>query len=350
MVDVRRAVASAVVGATGLAVAGIVLEHAVTETPPLSGLLLAGFGALVGAALAAGSVGVYRSSFTTTQTLRIGGWTTLGVFVTSAAVGLLYVYQAAVAAVPPAPLFSGAVVVGVSAVAHLLIGVNDARRVRAAALARERQKLAVLTRLVRHNLRTKAQYLYSYASRVRDGDDPETTADDIHDAGGDLAEMYETITSITDLFEDGSAGNRDVDLAATIDDVVAAQCEATPDATIETDVADGVTAVAGDRLGDAVEELVENAVEHNDSADPHVEVAAARDGDHVDVAVRDDGPGIPAVEREAVLGERELTQLDHGRGLGLCLVKWTLDSYGGDLLFDDGDEGGSRVTMRLRAA
>jgi len=73
MVDVRRAVASAVVGATGLAVAGIVLEHAVTETPPLSGLLLAGFGALVGAALAAGSVGVYRSSFTTTQTLRIGG-------------------------------------------------------------------------------------------------------------------------------------------------------------------------------------------------------------------------------------------------------------------------------------
>ncbi|MCD2202769.1 sensor histidine kinase [Halobacterium sp. KA-6] len=347
--DTWRAAASATISLTGLVVVAVMARHVLDTQPPTSGWLLAGFGALVGLALVAAGYVVYRAGFTLRQTLGIAGWNALGVVVIGAALALLYAYQSAVASLPAAPIFSGTVVVAVSAVAHVLIGVNDARRIRARELAREREKLDVLSRLVRHNLRTEAQRLYSYSTRVRMADDESSDdlADDVHGSGERLAELHEHITTIRDLVENPPEP-RPYDLGSAVADVVTDLREDHPDATIEVNAADA-TAVAGDYLADAIRELVENAIQHNDSDEPWVGVEVTETDGRVEVVVRDDGPEIPDVERETVTGEREITQLSHGSGVGLWLVRWILDAYDGDLSFGD-RENGNEVVLSFPAA
>jgi signal transduction histidine kinase len=91
-----------------------------------------------------------------------------------------------------------------------------------------------------------------------------------------------------------------------------------------------------------VENLVENGLEHADDAT--VDVTAATDGEDVVLTVSDDGPGVPEHEL-AVLERGRETDLDHGSGMGLWLVRWAATALGGTLSFDTSD--GTTATVRL---
>jgi two-component system sensor histidine kinase PhoQ len=66
------------------------------------------------------------------------------------------------------------------------------------------------------------------------------------------------------------------------------------------------------------------------------------------LAVEDDGPGIPAADRERVLerGERA-DEHTPGHGLGLAMVQEMAGLYGGELLLGESALGGARVELRL---
>ena len=70
------------------------------------------------------------------------------------------------------------------------------------------------------------------------------------------------------------------------------------------------------------------------------------------LAVEDDGPGVPAAERERVferfvrLDEARASH-DGGSGLGLAIVREIARQHGGDATIDASDLGGARVTVRL---
>jgi len=349
MTSIRRTAAAASVSLTGAAVVAVMAVRVATSAPPTSGLLLAGFGTLVGLALVAAGYGLVRLDVAPDHALRVAGWNLLGIVVIGAALALLFAYQAAVASVPAAPVFSGTVVVAVSAVAHVLIGVNDVRRIRATELARERRKLDVLSRVVRHDLRTLAQLLFSYANRVEPAaagdDDPEAVAAAVHGAGEELSAIHDR-SGLVQTLVDGDVATRSVDLAALADEVAAEARDDHPVADVTVDVPDGVAVEAGDYLGDALVELVANACEHHGDGSPSVVLSATVDGDRVVVEVTDDGPGIPDSETAVVTGETDVTQLEHASGLGLWVVRWVADAYGGDLSFDAG-AGGTTVRLSL---
>ena len=88
-----------------------------------------------------------------------------------------------------------------------------------------------------------------------------------------------------------------------------------------------------------------NAVEHGGDASTVEVTVAAEPGNRVTIAVADDGPGLPAVERDLLRGGTE-TPLNHGDGLGLWLVNWIVTDVGGtlDVTVDDG----TTVTVELR--
>jgi signal transduction histidine kinase len=102
----------------------------------------------------------------------------------------------------------------------------------------------------------------------------------------------------------------------------------------------------------AIEGLIENAIEHNPVDDPMVvvRIVPGPEADWVDLTVEDDGPIIPAAERDVVTGEAEITQTHHGQGLGLWLVKWTVEQSGGRLSFEKSDMGGNCVRLRLQTS
>ncbi|GAA0647367.1 sensor histidine kinase [Salarchaeum japonicum] len=334
--NVRRAAASSTISLTGLAVVAVVVAHVVTAAPPLVGVTVSALGAAVGLAVAALGYAVYRFEFTVRQTARIAGWNLLGVVVIALALALIYAYQDAVGSPPSTPVFSGTVLVAISSLAHVLIGINDARRIRAGALERERRKLSVLSRLVRHDLRTISQYLYGDASRARAAEtqaERDAVADDIRETAADLGGLHDNLQTLRELVETDSADAAPADVASLVADAVASVRDDYPDAEIDLDAPESAPARAGEYVADAVRELVENAVEHTDGP---VTVAVTREDGWVSVAVRDAGDGVPESEREIVLGERDITQLRHASGLGLWVAKWVADAYDGDLSFDDG--------------
>lgn len=108
--------------------------------------------------------------------------------------------------------------------------------------------------------------------------------------------------------------------------------------------------VRGDRelLVQLVANLIENTLRHC-PAGTRIELGIAAEGEALTLTVRDDGPGIPAAERERVL--RRFYRLDKSRsrpgsGLGLSLVKAIAGFHGAELKLDDARPG-LRVSMRF---
>ena len=69
-----------------------------------------------------------------------------------------------------------------------------------------------------------------------------------------------------------------------------------------------------------------------------------------EIVVEDDGPGLSEqdIERAMARGSR-LDEAAPGQGLGLSILKETVDLYGGQLLFDRAQLGGLRARLLLPA-
>jgi two-component system sensor histidine kinase PhoQ len=71
--------------------------------------------------------------------------------------------------------------------------------------------------------------------------------------------------------------------------------------------------------------------------------------DYLELWIEDDGPGVPADQRERILqrGER-LDRQNPGQGIGLAVVKDIIESYGAQLTLGASSLGGAAFRVRLR--
>lgn len=146
-----------------------------------------------------------------------------------------------------------------------------------------------------------------------------------------------------------------VDLAAVIDEVLS---ELAPEAgsrgiRLSRDGQTAGATVTGSRtlLATLVANLVENAVRHGD-AGGEVRVVVDRVADGVVLEVLDDGPGIPASERERVFDRfHRLPGSRTGSGLGLSIVARIAELQGAAISLDTGLRGrGLAVRLRFPVA
>jgi len=343
---IRRGLAVGSIAVTGLGfVAGAVASYPGSGTGAVATLLV-GLGAVMGTAIVGGAAYLYRSDVRTSHTLRIAGWNLLGV----ALLGLIIVLASTAEGVS-IPGYVVVDVLGVSSVAHLLIGYNDVRRIRAQELARQRRTLSVVNRLTRHNLRNRTQVLTANAGRLvetAEGPEDREVAATVRDTASDLADIHGELETIQRALN-GDPPSETVDLREVVDGAVDPYRETHPEGIFEVDVPDGLSVRGDEQLAAAVDHLVENAVKHGSPDEVYVRVAAAADGDTVTVSVSDRGPGIPETETAVLTEDREATQLEHGSGLGLWVVKTVAERYGGSLGFEtDGD--GTTARLRVGAA
>lgn len=97
----------------------------------------------------------------------------------------------------------------------------------------------------------------------------------------------------------------------------------------------------------AVTNLVANAVRHAPEGS-RIWVSARRAGeDWVEVAVTDQGPGMPPELRQSAVQPFRRGPGSTSSGVGLAIVRAVVDAHSGDLAIEDGPAGGTRVRFTL---
>jgi len=107
-------------------------------------------------------------------------------------------------------------------------------------------------------------------------------------------------------------------------------------------------AVKPDALRRCLDNLIANAHRYG----KNIWVSAGQRDEAVEITIDDDGPGIPAEQREDVF--RPFMRLDESRnpetggtGLGLAIARDIARIHGGDILLQDSPHGGLRARIRL---
>ena len=106
--------------------------------------------------------------------------------------------------------------------------------------------------------------------------------------------------------------------------------------------------VLGNLIDNALDAVAEPRV-----VDPFVEVELRAEGGAAVLRVADNGPGVPATQRELVFAEGWSTKdaaRPRGRGLGLALVRQVAEQYGGAVRLCERAGGGAVFTVRLPRA
>lgn len=122
------------------------------------------------------------------------------------------------------------------------------------------------------------------------------------------------------------------------------QLDVPRDLVVQADAAD---------IAECLGNLLDNASKWSRS---QIEVRARREGNFVEISVRDDGPGVDPADYARILARGGQAGLagsaaeDHGSGLGLAISHDIASAYGGSLTFDRAPLGGLQVLLRLPAA
>ena len=220
---------------------------------------------------------------------------------------------------------------------------------------RRRQRLEVLNRIVRHNLRNQTDVIKAntevVAAELTDNE-LEERLDAAMDSADSLTELSQKAKRIQAVV-DGSSEQTTVELDELLDGIAAESERRWPAATVTVEQCPECTVETGrDALAFALDNLVENAVEHT-GTEPTVRLTATVDPTKepypVTVTVADDGPGIPDREVEVLEAGTE-TPLKHGSGLGLWVTNWTVRELGGELAFPERGPGGTTAAIRLPAS
>jgi signal transduction histidine kinase len=92
---------------------------------------------------------------------------------------------------------------------------------------------------------------------------------------------------------------------------------------------------------------IENALQHCEAPELSISVTAPPSrSDRAVVSIKDDGPGIPELEKRSLEKARE-TPTAHSTGIGLWTMQWLTRRIGGAVSVAENTHGGTTVELEL---
>jgi signal transduction histidine kinase len=254
---------------------------------------------------------------------------------------------------------------GAGGIAGLLVGVLYARsRRRAEEAAATRDQFELMNSILRHDILNRMMIVRSRANFIAeqtDGDAAEY-ADTIVTQSDDIADQVERTRALLDALSGQERDLGATSLADAVAETVASLRSTREGVDLRVDVPEEATVLADETLVDVVGNVLSNAVEHNDSETPRIEVTTERTGSYVDLRVADNGPGVSDEVKDTIFRRDEtgLHEDGTGSGFGLFFVSAMLDDFGGDVWVEDREtwvldgeepwteEGGAVFVLRFR--
>ncbi len=211
----------------------------------------------------------------------------------------------------------------------------------AAELARSNADLEQFAYAASHDLRAPLRAITTLTGWIED----ELGPDPGEKVAAHLAQMRSRVRRMELLTDDllkyarAGSGHSEivrVDTAALVNDTVSMLA---PPAGLRIVAEPGMPVLETARapLEQILRNLIGNAIKHHDRPDGSVAVSARDRGAFVEISVEDDGPGIPEGFRDRLFKMfQKLESRDRveGNGLGLALVKRTVESHGGKVWLD----------------
>jgi signal transduction histidine kinase len=230
------------------------------------------------------------------------------------------------------------------------------------------ERRAAFVSAVTHELRTPLTTFRMYTEMLRDGmvPDPERQRSYLNTLAGEavrLDHLVHNVLAYARLERGRGVGEVErVAVAALLDrtgerlEERARQAGMELELAVEEEAQDAAVNADSAALERVMFNLVDNACRYAAGADDprlHLEVAVA--GRHLELAVRDHGPGVPAevarrLFRPFAKSARAAAESAPGVGLGLALSRRLARRMGGDLALDRRHAGGARFVLRLPLA
>ncbi len=211
-----------------------------------------------------------------------------------------------------------------------------------------------------HELRTPVAAIRGHAEMWRTGisTDLDTIMGRIESESKRMGDLVDDMLLLAHLDQSRPLERNPVDLLSLATDAVLDTRALQPDRPIELDARPGANppVVIGDqsRLRQILANLLTNALAHTPVTSP-IEVAVRARDHHVDLSVRDSGPGMsPEVQAKVFdrfyRADPSRTRSHGGSGLGLAIVKSLTEAHGGTVACTSSPTTGSTFTVSLPLA
>ncbi|MDP3716312.1 MAG: HAMP domain-containing sensor histidine kinase [Acidobacteriota bacterium] len=210
---------------------------------------------------------------------------------------------------------------------------------------------------VAHDLRTPMTRLRVTAESALATADPARHREALSDCLEESERVLSMLTTLMDISEAETGtmklNRQPVDVAKLVGEVTAVYEDTAEDAgvTLHARVSEHLIVTADrDRLRQALANLVDNAIKYTPPGG-RVELEAGRpDGGGVTISVRDTGAGIPEHEIPRIwdrLYRGDQSRTTRGLGLGLSLVRASVEAQGGRVAVESAPGHGSTFTITL---
>jgi len=214
------------------------------------------------------------------------------------------------------------------------------------------RRLSLFHRLLRHNLRNDVNVISGYADRIKpdqETGDLLTAVEKIQQTARGLNRIAESMKQIEDTITRDNSTRSLKRVADIVNRVVEEYREEYPHASITVTERTELWIHTDQELWHALDHAIENAIMHNDRPEPTVRVRIDESPNtgRVEIKISDTGPTISPDELTALDEYSETTNTTHGSGVGLFVMKWCVESLGGELKIEENTPRGNDVYFYL---
>lgn len=210
------------------------------------------------------------------------------------------------------------------------------------------QYLRNIDKLLHHTLRNQLAIIKGNIELLQSelADSDTNRADTIEQAADELLSTFETHHHITN-FVTAEQSSRQFDVVPILEEILQTKRETHPEVTLTSNLPETATIWAVQGIAKALEELVINAIVHNDNSEPAVEVSCEMYDSTIEIQITDNGPPLPEMEQKVLTGKQAVSSTYHSEGLGLWFVYWVVIRSGGTLSFSANHPRGNVITVEL---
>jgi signal transduction histidine kinase len=353
MKRLQAAIGYVVLIGTGL---GLLAPHAVISHDSLLAMLIGGLlPSLLAVSVLSSAALLYYEEVSSGEIIRIAFWTLAVGLVGAGIAGSMLVYLWSRGVEFTGVTFVVANSAAGGATVGLIVGVFAADRFATKQELKENQyritalneRLTVLNRVLRHDIRNDINVIQGYAELIEQGRaDADTALEMIQQKSIEIADFSERAREIERLMQQSAHEREALDLVQIVERELTEVREGYLGVSIDADLPETARVEASPLIESAIDNVVENAVEHNDkpTADVEVSIESADGGYWFEVA--DNGPGLPRYERRLLAGGEE-TKLEHSDGIGLWLVNWIVEESNGTISVEALDGAGTTISIWL---